>query len=47
MERYGIDVKALLCAIESILGEKVNISDDDLTTSRLDSFFNENQQEAL
>jgi transketolase len=47
MERYGIDVKALLCAIESILGEKVNISDDDLTTSRLDSFFTENQQEAL
>jgi len=47
MERYGIDVKALLYAVESLIGEKVDISDTDLTTSRLDSFFNENQQEAL
>ena len=47
MERYGIDVKALLSAIESLVGEKIDISDADLTTSRQDSFFNENQQEAL
>ena len=47
MERYGIDVKSLLRSIESLLGEKVDITEADLTTSRLDSFFNENQQEAL
>jgi transketolase len=47
MERYGIDVKSLLCAVESLVGEKIDISDADLSTSRLDSFFNENQQEAL
>lgn len=47
MKRYGIDANALVSAIETLVDEKLNISEADLATARTDSYFNDKQQEAL
>ena len=47
MKRYGIDANALVAAIETLVDEKLNISEADLATARTDSYFNDKQQEAL
>ena len=47
MKRYGIDANALVGAIETLIDEKLNISEADLATGRTDSYFNDKQQEAL
>ena len=47
MKEYKIDAKALLIAVESLIGEKFDISPIDQKQIRPSNFFNENQQEAL
>ncbi len=47
MKRYGIDAGALVAAIESLVGEQLNISETDLATARVDGYFSDKQQEAL
>lgn len=47
MKRYGIDAGALVGAIEGLLDRKLDISDKNVSTARVDGYFNEKQQEAL
>ena len=47
MRRYGIDGMALVAAIEDLVGQNLQIDEDDLATARIDTYFNEKQQEAL
>ena len=47
MRRYGIDATALVFAIESLVGEKFNLTEDALSAARVDTYINEKQQEAL
>ena len=47
MQRYGIDALSLVSKIEEVLGRNLNISHKEIAVSRVDKYFNENQQEAL
>ena len=47
MQRYGIDALSLVSKIEELLGRNLNISHKEIALSRVDKYFNENQQEAL
>lgn len=47
MRRYGIDGLALVAAVEGLLDRKLEITEDDLVSARVDTYFNEKQQEAL
>ncbi len=47
MSRYRIDALALVEQVEELIGRKLFIFDKDLTYARIDTYFNEKQQEAL
>ena len=47
MKSYNIDANALIAKVEELIGRKLYISDKDLTSARIDAYFNEKQQEAL
>jgi transketolase len=47
MRRYGIDALALVAQVEKLIGQKLDISVEDLAQARIDTYFNETQQEAL
>ncbi|HEY0121323.1 MAG TPA: transketolase C-terminal domain-containing protein [Rhizobium sp.] len=47
MKRYGIDAMALVSAAESLMGRSLAVQESDLSGARVDTYFNEKQQEAL
>lgn len=47
MRRYGIDTLALVGAVEELIGKPLAISESDLAEARVDTYINDNQQEAL
>ncbi len=47
MRRYGMDVPALVRAVEELAGQRLDISEDDISVTRTDSLVGARQQEAL
>ena len=47
MRRYGMDVPALVRAVEELTGQRLDISEDDISVTRTDGLVGERQQEAL
>lgn len=47
MKRYGIDATALVSAVETLLGKSLAVAESDLSSARVDTYFNDKQQEAL
>ena len=47
MNEYKINAKALVCAVEELVNEKLDISEMDVSQSSKNGSFSENQPEAL
>ena len=47
MREYGLDAIALVQAIEKLIGEKLNITEDDLAAVRLEATHSDAKAEAL
>ena len=47
MSRYKIDALSVIAQVEELIGKKLDIFDKDLSLARIDTYFNEKQQEAL
>ena len=47
MKRYGIDAPSLIRAVEELAGQRLEISEDEISAERSDAYFGERQQEAL
>jgi transketolase len=47
MREYGLDALALVRRVETVIGQRLNIHEDDLAAVRLTTFASDQQQEAL